>query len=226
MTLETRAILKSVLLLAMLAAMLFVPAGTLRFWQAWVFLAVVAGATSFPLFYLMRRDPGLLARRMQTKEKSSEQRLFKILFVPLWVSAVSVPGLDRRLGWSRDLLGGVPLWLTVLAEAVVIGGYVLLFAVLKANTFAAATIRVEAGQKVISDGPYRCVRHPMYSAILLMVLATPLALGSYIAVPLTVLIVPVLVYRLANEEKVLLRELPGYAEYCRRTRYRLAPWVY
>ncbi|HTX38132.1 MAG TPA: isoprenylcysteine carboxylmethyltransferase family protein, partial [Bryobacteraceae bacterium] len=190
MTLETRAILKSVLLLAMLAAMLFVPAGTLRFWQAWVFLAVVAGATSFPLFYLMRRDPGLLARRMQTKEKSSEQRLFKILFVPLWVSAVSVPGLDRRLGWSRDLLGGVPLWLTVLAEAVVIGGYVLLFAVLKANTFAAATIRVEAGQKVISDGPYRCVRHPMYSAILLMVLATPLALGSYIAVPLTVLIVP------------------------------------
>ncbi|HTX40011.1 MAG TPA: isoprenylcysteine carboxylmethyltransferase family protein, partial [Bryobacteraceae bacterium] len=83
-----------------------------------------------------------------------------------------------------------------------------------------------AGQKVISDGPYRCVRHPMYSAILLMVLATPLALGSYIAVPLTVLIVPVLVYRLANEEKVLLRELPGYAEYCRRTRYRLAPWVY
>ncbi len=226
MTLGTKAILKSLMVMSLLAVLLFLPAGSLRFWQGWVFLAVVSSGALCPVLYLLRRDPRLLERRMQSKEKTSEQKLFKILWIPLWVGVVALPGLDYRFGWSRDSLGAVPLWLTLLAQALVLCGYFVVFQVLRANTFASATIQVEAGQRVISDGPYRIVRHPMYSGIVLMVLFAPLALGSYGALPISLLLIPVLVFRLVNEEKMLRQELAGYAEYCRRTRFRLVPFVY
>jgi protein-S-isoprenylcysteine O-methyltransferase Ste14 len=218
--------LRTLVVLPLGAVVLFLPAGSLRFWQGWAFLAIVCAGTVFPMFYLLRRDPRLLERRMLSKEKSSGQKFFKILFIPLWLGTLAVPGLDYRFGWSDRSLGAVPLWLTLLAQALVLGGYWVMFQVLKFNTFASSVIQVEAGQKVISDGPYRIVRHPMYSAILLMVLFTPFALGSYVALPLAVLLIPVLVYRLVNEEKMLRQELAGYAEYCRRTRFRLVPFVY
>ncbi len=226
MTLGTKAILKSLMVMSLLAVLLFLPAGSLRFWQGWVFLAVVSSGALCPVLYLLRRDPRLLERQMQSKEKTSEQKLFKILWIPLWVGVVALPGLDNRFGCSRDSLGAVPLWLTLLAQALVLCGYFVVFQVLRANTFASATIQVEAGQRVISDGPYRIVRHPMYSGIVLMVLFAPLALGSYVALPISLLLIPVLVFRLVNEEKMLRQELAGYAEYCRRTRFRLVPFVY
>jgi protein-S-isoprenylcysteine O-methyltransferase Ste14 len=226
MSLRKRALLRTLVLVPLIAALLFLPAGSLRFWQGWVFLAIASSSALTIVFYLLLRDPRLLERRMQAKEQTSEQRLFRIFWIPLWIGALVSPGFDHRLGWSGNLLGAVPLWLTLASQVLVLAGYLLIFAVLRTNTFASSTIRVEAGQEVISDGPYRLVRHPMYSGILLLVLFAPLALGSYVALLFTLLLIPVLVFRLVNEEKTLLQDLPGYQEYCRRTPFRLVPWVY
>jgi protein-S-isoprenylcysteine O-methyltransferase Ste14 len=162
---------------------------------------------------------------METREKEAKQRLFRRLWGPLWIASLALPGFDYRLGWSSAVVGRVPLWLTLLAQSLVVCAYVLVFQVLKINSFASSTIQVEAGQKVISAGPYRLVRHPMYSAILLLLVATPLALGSYIAFPVFALLVPLLVFRAVNEEKLLRQQLPGYADYCLRTRFRLVPFI-
>ncbi len=120
----------------------------------------------------------------------------------------------------------MPLWLLLLSQVLVLGGFLLVFWVMKVNSFASRTIQVEAGQKVISMGPYRVVRHPLYSGSLVMWLAAPLALGSYIAWPAFVLLIPFYVFRLLNEEEVLRQELPGYSEYCQRTRFRLVPFIW
>jgi len=225
MKLAVRAILQTLALIAAIAAMLFLPAGTLRFWQGWVFLAIVTAGTMLPLLYFLRRDPQLIARRMQNRERSSEHKKFRPLAIPLWIGSLLLPGFDLRVGWSAGL-GAVPLWLTVFSQAVIVAGYVLLFEVMKTNTFAGSTIQVETGQGVISTGPYRVVRHPMYAALMLMLVFTSTALGTWVVLPLTLLMVPLLVNRLIHEERTLHRELAGYDEYCRRTRYRLIPGIY
>jgi len=176
--------------------------------------------------YFYRRDPRLLERRLQNKEPRREQRLFKMLWVPLWVCTLVLPGLDYRFGWSVALLGGVPVWLTSASWVIMLIAWLLVFYVLRFNTFASTIIQVEAGQKLITDGPYRVVRHPMYSGFALMTLATPFALGSYVALVPALLTIPVLVYRLRDEERVLRQELSGYAEYCEHTRFRLLPSVF
>ncbi len=135
--------------------------------------------------------------------------------------AFLLPGLDHRFGWSHP-----PLQLTVFSQAVVFGGYLMTLWVMKVNRFASRTIQVEPGQEVISTGPYRIIRHPMYLGVSVMFLFTPLALGSYFALPAFGLIIPFVVLRLLNEEKILRQELPGYAEYCLRTRFRLLPFLW
>jgi len=226
MTLGKRLALRFALFLPIFAALLFVPAGSPRFWQGWLFLVIVAAGSLLPMCYFLRHDPRLLERRMKSKEKTGAGRLFQRVWIPIWIAGLILPGLDYRFGWSREFLAPMPLWLTIVSQGIVLGGYVLIFAVMRSNTFAAATIQVEEGQKVISDGPYRIVRHPMYSGILMMALFSAPALGSWIALPVNALVIPVLVFRLVNEEKMLRQELPGYAEYCRRTRFRLLPGVY
>ena len=148
------------------------------------------------------------------------------LLEPVFFAAFLLPGLDYRFGWSRTSLGAVPLWLTLLAQALLLGGLFFVVWVMKVNSFASRTIQVEAGQRVISTGPYRMVRHPMYLGSVVLWLSTPLALGSYFAWPAFALLIPFYVFRLLNEEKVLRQELPGYPEYCLRTRYRLVPFVW
>jgi len=213
--------------LAFLIAMaaFFLTAGTFKFWQGWFFLIVSFAASLLIAFYFHSRDPQLLKRRLETREKEAEQRLFRRLWMPLWIVGLALPGFDHRFGWSSAVLGRVPLWLTLLAQALVVCAYLLVFQVLKVNSFASSIIQVEAGQQVISTGPYRLVRHPMYSAILILLLATPLALGSYIAFPVFALLVPLLVFRAVNEEELLRQQLPGYSEYCLRTPFRLVPFV-
>jgi protein-S-isoprenylcysteine O-methyltransferase Ste14 len=206
-------------------AAFFLTAGTFKYWQGWFFLIVSFGTSLFMVGYFHRHDPGLLKRRMETREKEAEQRIFRRLFVPIWIAGLALPGFDHRFGWSSAVVGRVPLWLILLAQVLVVCAYVLIFQVLKVNSFASSTIQVEAGQKVISAGPYRLVRHPMYSAFLLALVATPLALGSYIALPVFALLVPLLVFRVVNEEKLLRRQLPGYADYCLSTRFRLIPFI-
>ena len=120
----------------------------------------------------------------------------------------------------------MPVLLVIAANAIVLSGYIFIFFVLRENSYASRIIEVEKGQKVISTGPYAIVRHPMYLGVLLMLLFTPLALGSYWALIFFLPLFPLIVFRLLNEEEVLLRELPGYEEYCQKTRYRLFPFIW
>lgn len=226
LTLKARLIVRILLVVPLLGAVLILPAGSLKFWEGWVYLL---GFLAFSLFfglYFYRHDRGLLERRLLMRERDPGQKNFKTLWTPLWVCVLVLPGLDYRFGWSRRFAGALPLWLIVSSLALALGAQFLMAAVFRFNSFASSVIQVESGQQVVCTGPYRVVRHPMYSAILVMVLFTPLALGSYVALPFALLLVPVLVLRLVNEEKFLLRELPGYAEYCLRTPFRLVPLLF
>jgi protein-S-isoprenylcysteine O-methyltransferase Ste14 len=226
MSLKSKLLLRFAVNLIFAAAVLFIPAGSLRFWQAWAWMAVTFIPNSFFFLYLFKHDPQLLERRLQAKEQIGAQKLIKAAGILIFFPSVLLPGLDYRFGWSRTFLGPVPLWLTLLSEAVVGGGFLVVFWVMRVNSFAASTIRVEPGQPVISTGPYRLVRHPMYFGLVVLSLSTPLALGSYFALPAFTLLIPVIVLRLLNEEKTLRQELPRYAEYCLRTHFRLVPFIW
>ena len=226
MSLRSKLVVRLTLALIIGAAMLFIPAGSLKYWQGWSFLAVAFISSILAYLYFYKHDPQLVERRLQSKEKVSEQKLLMRVTKPFFLVVFLLPGLDYRCGWSRTFLGGVPLWLILLCQVLVLGGFLLVFWVIKVNSFAAHTIQVEAAQTVISTGPYGVVRHPLYSGSVVTWLAAPLALGSYIAWPAFALLIPFYVIRLLNEEKVLRRELPGYGEYCQRTRFRLVPFVW
>jgi len=229
MSLRSRLILRFSLSLPMTAGILFVSAGTWRFWQGWTFLAVVFTYAFCAFRYFYKHDRELLERRLRTKEKIRGQKVLVRLLKPFLYAIFLLPGLDYRLGWSRGTLGIVPVWLSLICEALVFGGLLLLlllFWVFKVNSFASQTIEVDADQRVITSGPYALVRHPMYLGSLVIWLAAPLALGSYVAWPAFALLIPFYVYRLFNEERFLRRELPGYSEYCLRTRFRLVPYVW
>jgi protein-S-isoprenylcysteine O-methyltransferase Ste14 len=224
--LKSRLIGRCAFALAAAAALLFLPAGTLRFWEAWVFLGIFfVPMVVFSVYYL-KHDPALVERRLQSKEKIKEQKVVMKVANVVFVVAILIPGLDHRFGWPRELAGGVPLWLRIVAQALVLAGYVMTMWVIDVNRFASRTFQVEAGQKVISAGPYRMVRHPMYFGGLVMWLSVAPALGSYVALPFFALFIPVLVVRLLNEEKVLRQELPGYVGYSQKTRFRLVPYVW
>jgi protein-S-isoprenylcysteine O-methyltransferase Ste14 len=221
MTLRTRLSLRFLIGIPVFCALLFIPAGSLRFWQGWAYLMVWILPTLFAFAYFCKHDPQLIERRLQRKEKVQEQKLImKFAFMTCLIGYL-LPGLDHRFGWSH-----LPLWLTILSQAFVLAGFLMIFWVLKANSFAAATIRVEPDQKVISSGPYRIVRHPMYLGASVMFLFAPLALGSYFALPVFALFIPIIVFRLLNEERILRQELPGYNEYCLHTRFRLVPYLW
>lgn len=226
MSLKSRLALRVVLVVPMVAALMFAPAGSFRFWQGWAFVGIFVVFNAILVGYFYRRDPMLLERRLENKEPRHEQKRFKILWVPLWVCTLVLPGLDYRFGWSVSLLGGVPVWLTGVSWVIVVAAWLLVFHVLRFNSFASAIVQVEAGQRVITDGPYRVVRHPMYTGFALMILATPFALGSYLAFVPALLLIPVLVFRLLDEECVLRQELSGYSDYCEQTRFRLIPPVF
>jgi protein-S-isoprenylcysteine O-methyltransferase Ste14 len=225
-SLKARGARRLALSLAFMAWFLFVPAGSDRFWQAWLFLGLTAAFWIFSQIYFLRHDPRLVERRLQNKEAQPEQRLFQRLLSSNLIVSFVLAGFDFRFGWSRQWIGPIPLAGVLAGEVLVIAGYWLVFWAMKTNTFAASTIQVEAGHRVIDSGPYAVVRHPMYTGMLMTALGAPFALGSYIAAPVFALIVPVLIYRLIHEERTLRRDLPGYAEYCERTRKRLVPFVW
>ena len=226
MSLKTRVIWRCISATVVAAALLFVPAGTIRWWEGWVYLAILA----IPMFgftaYYYKQDPALVERRMRSKEKVQRQRIVMRLGSIVTPLVLMVPGLDHRFGWSRRLIGVAPVWLIVSAMVVTLMSYLASMWVMNVNRFAGRTIEVEAGQQVVSSGPYAVVRHPLYSAAFVMMLFTPLALGSFVGLPFGALFIPVLVARLLNEEQVLRQELPGYDEYCAGTKYRLIPYIW
>ena len=210
----------------LLPALLFWPAGTLRFWQGWTFLVLSLGFPIGMTVYFYKHDREMLARRTLAKEKIGAQKIMMLLLRVLYCYALIFAGWDFRSGWTRTNTGPVPWWLTLLALAIIAGGDFWFVAVLKANRFASSIIQVESGQTIAATGPYRFIRHPMYSGVIVNWLATPLALGSLVTLPLFALVIPIIIGRLLNEEKLLRRDLPGYAEYCRHNRYRLIPLVW
>jgi len=207
--------------LLVLGLVLFVPAGTLDYWEAWVYCAVLVIPFVFVATWLLNKDPELLARRIRLNEKEPAQKRVIGVSRLVFLIAFLLPGLDHRFGWSD-----VPVAAVLAADALVFLGYVLVFLVFRENTYASRVVEVEQGQKVISTGPYALVRHPMYLGTGIMFLATPLALGSYWALPVFLMLPGVLVYRIRNEEEVLLRELNGYQEYMQKVRYRLIPFIW
>jgi protein-S-isoprenylcysteine O-methyltransferase Ste14 len=216
-----KVIIRVALAVPTMMALFFIPAGTLAYWEAWLYLAVILIPMFFALRYLLKNDPQLLERRMQMREKeAAQQRVIKFSFL-YFLLAFIIPGLDKRWGWSD-----VPVWVVLGADLIVLLGYAIIMMVFKENQYAARTVQVEEGQKVISSGPYAVVRHPMYVGVVLMYLASPLALGSYWALLPALLIIPLLVARIINEEQVLERELNGYREYQQITKYRLLPGVW
>ncbi|MDP2965148.1 MAG: isoprenylcysteine carboxylmethyltransferase family protein [Pelolinea sp.] len=204
-----------------LMVMFFLPAGTFAYWQAWVYLAIILIPMLFVLFYFMKNNPKLLERRMKMREKESSQNLIVKFSTVFFLIAFILPGLDYRFGWSH-----VPLAIVVIAEIVVFLGYSVVFLVFKENSYASRVIEVEQGQKVISSGPYAIVRHPMYSGTVLMYILSPLALGSWWALIPALMIIPVIVARILNEENLLARDLPGYPEYMQKVRFRLIPGMW
>jgi protein-S-isoprenylcysteine O-methyltransferase Ste14 len=175
--LNVKAWLSLAVLTVVMGLLLFVPAGTVHYWQAWVYLALFAGASILTTLDLMRHDRALLERRMRggpTAEKRPAQRLIMLWTSLGFIALLVVPALDFRCGWSAVPLGGV-----VAGDLLVMLGFAGIARVYRENTFTSATIEVAAGQKVIATGPYAPVRHPMYASALLYLLGTPLALGSY-----------------------------------------------
>ncbi|MFH1106675.1 MAG: isoprenylcysteine carboxylmethyltransferase family protein [Candidatus Micrarchaeota archaeon] len=204
-----------------LGALFFIPAGSLCYWQAWLYMAVLLVPMAFVVAYFLKRDPMLLERRLRMKEKVTEQETL-VKFSYLWfVAAFIVPGLDYRFGLSQ-----VPVEVVLLSNLLVLIGYFMFFLVMKENSFLSRIVEVQKGQKVISTGPYAVVRHPMYTAVLIIYGLSPLALGSYWGFLAVLPLMGVLYFRTLNEEKVLLRGLKGYKEYCRKVRWRMVPFVW
>ena len=220
-SLKTRLLLRSLFAFIFVAALLFLPAGSLRYWQGWVFIAILFLPMPITSAHFLKRDPQLVERRLRTEEKISEQKTIIRWAQLLAFGSAAIPGLDFRFAWSRVLL-----WLTILSQIFVFAGYLITLWVMKENSFASRTVQIEEGQRVISTGPYWFVRHPMYFGAVLMLLFTPLALGSWWALPGFLLVIPLIVLRLLSEEKMLSRDLAGYSDYCLRTRSRLLPLLW
>lgn len=226
MNLGLRIALRISTMLAATTAIVFLSAGTWSYWQGWAYLAAFSLPIAASHVYLLRYDPELLERRLRNRETVNEQKWLIRVFALLFVAASPLPGLDHRFGWSRQWAGVVPAWLALLCDALVAGGFAFVFWVLKVNSFAGRTITVDAGQRVIASGPYAWVRHPMYLGAIVLWSFTPLALGSWVSAPAFVLLIPFYVIRLLNEEKVLRAELPGYPDYCLKTRHHLIPFLW
>lgn len=216
----SKAYLVPLIIMIVMGLVLFLPAGSLKFWQAWIWWSIISALTLFITAYFLKKAPGLLSRRMKAGEKEQQPGIIRILsFLSLFVFLI--PGFDYRYQWSA-----VPVWIIIAANALVFLGYAFIFLVFKENSYASTIIQVEKEQRVIKTGPYAIVRHPMYTGLLIMQLFTPLALGSYWALIFSALFIPVIIFRIRKEEEVLLRDLPGYADYFIKTRYRLIPSVW
>lgn len=217
-----RTILSVVVFFAVFALFIFLPAGTFNYRYGWVFFAVFCISTLFITVYFLIKDPALISRRVKSGETRKEQQIFQTIsgFV-FFVGLLLIPGLDYRYSWSN-----VPDIITFLANGFIFAGFIIVFFVFKTNSYTSATIEVSKGQKVISTGVYSIVRHPMYLGAVMIILFIPLALNSFWALIPALFICVFVGLRLLDEEKVLLKELDGYKEYCDKTRWHLIPLIW
>jgi protein-S-isoprenylcysteine O-methyltransferase Ste14 len=204
-----------------ISALLFIPAGSIKFWNAWLFMGVLFIPMLFVIVYLIIRDPELLFKRMITNEKEKTQKKVVLLTSIIFLSAFIISGLDYRFQWST-----VPLLVVVLSAIIVLTGYILFFMVMRQNSYASRVVEIQEKQRVIDSGLYGIVRHPMYSAAILMFMFMPLVLGSFFA------LIPLVIFpfqmgtRMKNEELILEEGLEGYIEYKKKVRYKIIPLLW
>jgi protein-S-isoprenylcysteine O-methyltransferase Ste14 len=214
-------IIRFPLMLIFLGLMTLLPAGTFNYWQFYTYMAIIVIPMMFVLSYFLKNDPSFLERRTRIREKEKQQKIIQSVFSLLFFSVFIICGFDRRYGWSD-----VPLHIVVLADIAVLTGYIIIFFVFKQNSYASRIVEVDKNQTVISTGLYGIIRHPMYAGVIIMYLPTPISLGSYWGLIPVATIPLALVLRIINEEKVLNQDLPGYKEYCQKTKYRLIPFLW
>ena len=204
-----------------IAFLLFMPAWTFDYWQAWVYISIFSAAVVLTFIYLFKNDQKLLERRLNRAEKDRRQKWIQMSVFMAYIGIYILPSLDHRFGWSN-----VPFLGVMIGDSLVALGYFIIFTVLKENSFASATIEIASDQKVVSTGLYALIRHPMYLGAIVMLGGTPLALGSWWGFLMFMWITAMLVWRLMDEEEFLLHRLSGYKEYCQKTRYRLLPFLW
>jgi len=206
-------------------AVIFIPAGTVDYWQGWAFAGTLLVSSLLVTVYMAINDRELLESRLSmgpTAETTASQRMITAIGFAVFVAAIVIMALDHRFGWSPR----VPAYLSLFGDALAVLGIVIYFFVVKENRYAAATIAVVEGQRVVSTGPYAIVRHPMYSGAILVFLGAPLALGSWWGLIFTPLFIGGFAWRLLDEERFLRANLDGYDEYMGAVRYRLAPYIW
>ena len=207
--------------LVLVGLLLFLPAGTLHYPCGWLLIAVLFVPMFIAGVVMLFCSPRLLRKRLDAKEKEAEQRSVVALSGVMFVAAFVVAGLDFRYSWTL-----MPSWVVWSAVAVFLLSYVMYAEVMRENAYLSRTIKVQKNQKVVDTGLYGIVRHPMYSATVLMFLSMPLVLGSLPSFVIMLAYIPIIVKRISNEEAVLLNGLDGYADYCRKVRYRIIPFVF
>ncbi len=204
-----------------LGALIFIPAGTMEYWQGWLFMAVLFIPMFFVLIYLTVKDPDLLRKRLNAKEKEKPQKVYVVLSIIVTIAIFVIPGLDHRYHWSR-----VPDILVWLSAAMMLTGYILFIVVMRQNSYASRVIEIQQGQRLIDTGLYSMVRHPMYMAATILFGFVPLVLGSFFGLIPMVFLPLLLIIRIRNEEKVLREGLPGYKEYMQKVRFRMIPHIW
>ena len=215
------ALVKYLVGVLMVGAMIFLSAGSMEYWQGWLFMAILFVPIFIVGVVMLVRAPELLEKRLSAKEKASEQSIVVRLSGLLFVAVFVLSGFNWRFGWLL-----LPTWAVWLSAFLFVVGYLLYAEVLRVNAYLTRTIEVEAGQRVVDTGLYGIVRHPMYFATILLFLAMPLVLASPLSFALMLLYIPLIIKRIKHEEALLCRELEGYSDYMQRVRYRLIPYIY
>ena len=221
MKLALSALIKFTFGLALVGALLFLPAGSLAFFNAWLFIGLLFVPMLILGIVLLVKSPDLLKKRLDAKEKQNAQKGVVAISALLFLAGFIVAGLDFRFGWSH-----MPAWAVAVASAILLISYALYCEVMRENAYLSRTIEVQNGQKVVDTGLYGIVRHPMYAVTIWLFLAIPVLLGSLYALLCFLPYIPVIVVRILNEEKLLIAELDGYEEYKKRVKYRLLPLIW
>ena len=217
----TQAVTKFLAGLALVGILLFVPAGSFGYWQAWLLIGILFAPMFAAGLVMLKKSPELLRKRLNTKEEQGEQKTVVLLSGLMFLAAFVLAGLNFRFKWIA-----LPVWVPWAAAAVFLFGYALYARVLKENAYLSRTVEVQENQKVIDTGLYGVVRHPMYMSTLILFLSMPLVLGSLVSFIVMLAYIPIIVRRILNEEQVLEKGLEGYAEYKQKVRYRLIPFVW
>lgn len=216
-----QALIKFVLGILIVGILLFLPAGTFDYWQAWLLIAILFIPMFFAGIVMMLKSPELLQKRLNAKEKESDQKQVIALSGDMFLAAFIVAGLNIRFGWFI-----LPAWISYVAASIFLFAYILYAEVLRENMYLSRTVEVQENQKVIDTGLYGIVRHPMYMATLFLFLSMPLVLGCFFSFLILLLYIPLIQKRIKNEEKVLEQGLQGYLEYEKKVKYKIIPYIW